>query len=175
MRIAEFLEGWSSNDHREEYQCVLQTLSDGLETHLIDSDRLCKKNQYLCYKDRIVVPEARVEGCLQWAHLCSGHTGHHRSLDFFRDGFHPSLTLSKLRSWMQSIVDSCGCHASKQSDSRDRGLMSSLPILYCAKFLLYVDFIHGLPRIGGCDSCLVVICGFSRFTRAIPFNKKITG
>ena len=29
---------------------------------------------------------------------------------------------------MQTIVDACGCHASKQSDSRDRGLISSLPL-----------------------------------------------
>ena len=64
---------------------------------------------------------------------------------------------------------------SKQSDSRDRGLISSLPIPYCANSLLYVDFIHGLPRFGGYDSCLVVTCGLSRFTRVFPCSKKITG
>ena len=76
---------------------------------------------------------------------------------------------------MQSIVDSCDCHASKQRDSRDRGLVSSLPIPYCANSLLYADFIHGLPKFGGYDSCLVVTCGLTRFTRAFPCNKKITG
>ena len=76
---------------------------------------------------------------------------------------------------MQTIVDACGCHASKQSDSRDRGLISSLPIPYCANTLLYVDFIHGLPRFGGYDGCLVVTCGLSRFTRVFPCNEKITG
>ena len=76
---------------------------------------------------------------------------------------------------MLTIVDACGCHASKQSNSRDRGLILSLPILYCANSLLYVDFIHGLPRFGGYDSCLVVTCGLSRFTRVFPCNKKITG
>ena len=40
-----------------------------------------------------------------------------------------------------------------------QGLISSLPIPYCANSLLYVDFIHGLPRFGGYDSCLVVTCG----------------
>ena len=65
--------------------------------------------------------------------------------------------------------------ASKQSDSRDRGLISSLPIAYCASSLLYVDFIHGLPRFGGYDSCLVVTCGLSRFTRVFRCNKKIKG
>ena len=38
-----------------------------------------------------------------------------------------------------------------------------------------MDFIHGLPRFGGYDSCLVVTCGLSRFTGVFPCNKKITG
>ena len=76
---------------------------------------------------------------------------------------------------MQTIVDACGCHASKQSSSRDRGLISSLPIPYCTNSLLYVDFIRRLPRYGGYDSCLVVTCGLSRFTRVFPCNTKITG
>ena len=38
-----------------------------------------------------------------------------------------------------------------------------------------MDFIHGLPRFGVYDSCLVVTCGLSRFTPMFPCNKKITG
>ena len=38
-----------------------------------------------------------------------------------------------------------------------------------------MDFILGLPRFGGYDSCLVVTCGLSRFSRVFPCNKKITG
>ena len=71
---------------------------------------------------------------------------------------------------MQTILDACGCHASKQSDSRDRQLISSLPIPYCTNSLLYVDFMHGLPRFGGYNSCLVVTCGLSRFTRVFACN-----
>ena len=76
---------------------------------------------------------------------------------------------------MQSIDNSCGCHASKQSDSRDRRLVFSLPIPYCANSLLYVDFIHGLPTDGGYDSCLAVTCLLTCFTRAFPCKEKITG
>ena len=65
---------------------------------------------------------------------------------------------------MQNIVDASGCHASKQDDSRDTGLISRFTIPYCTKSLLYVDFIHSLPRGGGYDSCRVVTCGLSRFT-----------
>ena len=53
--------------------------------------------------------------------------------------------------------------------------VSSLPIPYCANSLLYVDFIHGLPKFGGYDSCLVVTCGLTRFICALPCNEKLTG
>ena len=76
---------------------------------------------------------------------------------------------------MQSIVNSCACDTSKQSDSRDWAMVSSLPIPCCANSLLYVDFIHGLPQFGGYDSCLVVTCGLAHFSPAFPFNKRITG
>ena len=76
---------------------------------------------------------------------------------------------------MQTIVDACGCHASKQSDSKDRGLISSLPIRCCTNSLLYLDFIHALPCVSRYDSCLVVTCGLSCFTRVFPCTKKITG
>ena len=175
MRTAGVLQGWSLRDYHAEYKCLLNSLSDGLEARLIDGDRWYKDNQYLYYEDRIVLPEARLCGCLQWAHLSSGHTGCNRSVDFFRERFNSPLSCAELRARMQSIVDSCGCHASKQSDSRDRGLVSSLPIPYWANSLLYVDFIHSLPKFGGYDSCLVVTCGLTRFTRACPCSKKITG
>ena len=118
------------------------------------------------------MPEARLDACLQWSHLSSGHTGANRSVDFFRECFYSSLILTELRSRMQTIVYACGCHASKQSDSRDRGLISSLPIPHCANSLLYPDFIHGLPRLGGYGRCLVATRGLSRFTRVFPCNKK---
>ena len=175
MRTAGILEGWSLTDYQSEYKEILQTLSTGLGTRVIDGHQWYKSNQYLFYEDRMVVPEARLDECLQWSHLSSGHTGANRSVDFFRECFYSSLTLTELRSRMQTIVDACGSHTSKQSDSRDSCLISSLPILYCANSLLYVDFIHGLPRFGGYDSCLVVTCGLSRFTRVLPCNKKITG
>ena len=172
MRTAGVLEGWSLRDYHAEYKCVLNSLSDGLEARVIDSDRWYKGNQYLYFEDRRVVPEARLDGSLQWAHLSSGHTGCNRSVDVFREQFYSGLTCAELRACMQSMVDSCGCHASKQSDSRDRGLVSSLPIPYCANSLLYEDFIHGLPKFGGYDSCLVVTCGLTRFTCAFPCYKK---
>ena len=121
------------------------------------------------------MPEAILDGCLRWAHLILGHTGCDRSGECFRESFCVRLTCPELRARIQPIVDSCGCHASKQSNSRDRGLVSGLPIPYCANSLLYVDFIHSLPILGGYDNCLVVTCGPQRFTRNCSCNKKITG
>ena len=174
MRTAGILEGRSLTDYQSEYKDILQTLSTGLEPLVIDGHQWYKNNQYLFYEDRLVVPEARLDGCLRWYHLSSGHTCVNRSVDFFRDRFYSSCTVTELRSRMQTIVDASGCHASKQSNSRDRGVISSLPIPYCANSLLYVDFIHGLPRFGGHDICLAGTCGLSRFTHVFPCNKKIT-
>ena len=175
MWTAGILEGWCLTDYQSEYKELLQNLSTGLKPRVIDGHQWYINNQYLLYEELKVVPEARLDGCLQWSHLSSGHTGAHRSVDFFSECFYPSLTLTELRSQMQTIVDACGCHASKQSNSRDRGLICRQPIPYCTNSLLYVDFLHGLPCFGGYDSCLVVTCGLSRFTRVFPCNKKITG
>ena len=43
------------------------------------------------------MPEAQLDGCLQWSHLSSGHTGANRSVDFFCECFYSSLTLTELR------------------------------------------------------------------------------
>ena len=175
MRNAGILEAGSLTDYQSEYKEILQNLSTGLEPRVIDGHQWYQNHQYLFYEDRIVLPEARLDGCPQWSHFSSGHTGANRSVDFFGECFYSGLTLTELRFRMQTIVDACGRHASKESDSRDRGLISSSPIPYCINSLLYVDFIHGLPRFGGYNSCLVVTCGLSRFTRVFPCNKKITG
>ena len=175
MRTAGVVEGWSLRDYHAEYKFVLNSPSDGLEARLIDGDRWYNNNQYLYYEDPLVVPEAQLDGCLQLAHLSSGHTRCNRSAYFLGERFYSQPACAERRARMQSILDSCGCHASKQSDSRDRGLVCSRPIPYCANSLLYVGFIHGLPKFGGYVSCLVVTCGLTRFNRAFPCNKKITG
>ena len=69
MRTGGVLESWTLRDYHAEYKCVLNSLSDGPEARLIDGDRWYKDNRYLYYEDRIVVPEVRLDGCLQWAHL----------------------------------------------------------------------------------------------------------
>ena len=69
MHTAGVLEGWTLKDYHGEYKCILNSLSDGLEARLIDGDCCYKDNQYLYFEDRIVVPEAQLDGCLQWAHL----------------------------------------------------------------------------------------------------------
>ena len=116
-----------------------------------------------------------MDGCLQWGHLSLGHTGCNRSVEFSRERFHSLLTCVELRACMQPIMDSCGYHASKQSDSRDQKFVYKLAIPYCANSLLYLDFIQALLNFGGYDSCLVVTCALTRFTRAFPCNKSITG
>ena len=92
MRTAGVLEGCSRRDYQSEYQCVLDCLSDGLEARLMDGDHCYEDNQYLYFEDSIVVPEARLESCLQWADLPSGHTWGDRSVECFRERFYSGLT-----------------------------------------------------------------------------------
>ena len=49
-----------------------------------------------------------------------------------------------------------------------------MPIPYCANSLLYVAFIHGLPRFGGYYSCFVVTCGPAPFPSVFLSGKKMT-
>ena len=58
MRTDGILEGWSLTDYQSEYKEILETLSTGVETRVIDGHQWYKINQYLFYEDRIVVPEA---------------------------------------------------------------------------------------------------------------------
>ena len=101
MRTAGILEGWSLTDYQSQYKENLRTLSTGLEPRVIYGHQWYKNSQYLFYEDGIVVPEARLDECLQWSHLSSGHTGANRSVDFFRECFYSSRTLTELRSRMQ--------------------------------------------------------------------------
>ena len=141
-------------EYQAKYQCVLNCL----EARLIDGYRWCKDNQYLYYEDRIVVTEARLDGCLQWSHLTSWHTGCIRSVEFFREHFYSRLTCVELRARLQSIVDSCGCHARRQSESRDRGLVSSLPTTCCAN--LRCRWISSTVCLSS-----VVMCGMCAYQR----------
>ena len=100
MRTAGILQGWSLTDYQSEYKEVLQTLGTGLEPRVMDGHQWYKNNQYLFYEDRLVVPEAQLDGRLQWSHLSSGYTGANCSMDFLRECFYCSLTLTELRSRM---------------------------------------------------------------------------
>ena len=100
MQTARVLEGWSLTDYQPQHKEILQTLSTGFEPDVIDGQKWYKNKQYLLYEDRIVVPEARPDWCLQWSHLSSAHTGANRSVDFFRECFHSGLTLTELKSLM---------------------------------------------------------------------------
>ena len=96
------IEGWSLTDYPWKYKNILQILSTGLESRLIDGDKWYKDNHYLYFEDRIFVLESRIDGCLQWAH--TGHTGAHRSVELFGECFHSQLTLTELRSFFSQMV-----------------------------------------------------------------------
>ena len=109
MRTAGIHEGWSLTDYESQYKDILRSLSTCLEPRVIDGHQWYKSTQYLFYEDRIVVPEVRLDACLQWSHFSSGHTGANRSVAFLRECFYSGLTVRECRSRMQTIVDAFGC------------------------------------------------------------------
>ena len=65
MQTAGILQDWSLTVYQSEYKEILQTHSTGLKPCVIDGHQWYKNNQYLFYEDRTVLPEARLDGCLQ--------------------------------------------------------------------------------------------------------------
>ena len=65
MSTAAILQGWSLTYYQSEYKEILQIFSTGLEPRDVDGHQWYKNIQYLFYEDRIVVPEERLDGCLQ--------------------------------------------------------------------------------------------------------------
>ena len=104
MRTAGILEGWSVTDYQSEYKEIRQTLTTCLELRVIDGHQWYENNQYLFYEDRIVVPESRLDGFLQWSHISSDHTAANRSVDFFRECYYSG---SNPNSTEVSYADHC--------------------------------------------------------------------
>ena len=59
----------SLTECQSEFGNILETLNTGLESRLIDGDKLHKDNQHLYFEDWIVIPENCIYGCLQGAHI----------------------------------------------------------------------------------------------------------
>ena len=120
------------------------------------------------------MPSDRIPALLKWTHESSGHPGASGTLGLFKQLFHSTWTDDQLRKALQPVVDKCPCRSCNPGDIRDRGLYSTLPIPQCANSVVYVDY-GEMPKFGGYDFALVVTCGLTRFTRAFPCTKHITG
>ena len=64
---------------------------------MIDGDHWYKDDQHPYCEDRIVVPEAQMDGYLQWANLNSGHTGWNRAADVFTECSYSRLSCVEIR------------------------------------------------------------------------------
>ena len=96
-------------------------------------------------------------------------------MDFFRECFYSSLTLTELRSDCRPLLLLVAVMPASRAIVGIGDCFAAYP--YPILLTLFSTWIslHGLPRFGGWHSCLVVTCGLSRFTRVLPCNKKITG
>ena len=98
-----------------------------------------------------------------------GHVGGAESLQEFNKWFDITMGHKESVEMMQCVADACPCKGSRQSDSGDQGLYSSLPIPYSRNSLLYVDVVP-MKKSGGYNSVLVVTCP----NLVYPFSTKCT-
>ena len=111
---------------------------------------------------------------LKWIHESGGHVGPDRTLKLFKKWLHSTWSDDQLRKIHQPILDKCPCRYCKRGDIRDRGTYSTFPIPHYADIVLYVDH-REMPNFWGYDLALVVTCGLTRFKKAFPCTKHITG
>ena len=84
------------------------------------------------------MPEAQLDGYLQWAPLSSGHTGSQRWNEFFGELFYSRQTLCELGSRLQSIVDSVISWGIWASQKLSGGTLQDLIELQHPKILGYL-------------------------------------
>ena len=174
MTMIRPLDGLQQVEYPKEFGDIYKRLENGLEPVLVNHEQWKRDKTYLWHEDRIVVPSDRILPLLKWIHESSGHVGANSTLRLFKQWFHSTWTDDQLRKTLQPIVDKCPCRSCKPGDIRDRGLFLTLPIPHCANSVLHVDYTD-MPKFGGYDVALVVICGLTRFTRVFPCTSHITG
>ena len=174
MTMIRPLDGLQQVGYVKEFGDIYKRLEKRLEPALVNQKQWKREKIYLCHEDRIVVPSDRIPALLKWTHESSGHVQANRTLKLFKQWFHSTWTDNQLRKTLQPILDKSPWKSCKPADIRDRGHHSTLPIPHCANSVLYVDYTE-IPKFGGYDFALLVTCGLTRFTRAFPCTKHITG
>jgi hypothetical protein len=170
--LANLFENASPSELANEFSAELEAVKEKM-TVLIDGKQWSRVSGVLYCEDRRAVPKERVLPLLVWLHNNHGHPEINRLLPIFKRLFYSKLTDTKLKE--QFASHRCVCAKAKQNNPSDRGLLRALPIPYMANSVLYVDFIDGMPKYGGYDFVMIVVCGFSRYTQAWPLSKKSDG
>ena len=147
---------------------------------MVDGKLYCRNNDELFVEGKRVIPDARLNDALKWAHSTNGHPGAERTAMFFLRNFHTNLTRKELLNRCKQLTDICEiCIRAKPSSQVDRGTISHLPIPQIANDTIYVEFIsmdpcqteHG-PTF---NYVLTIVDSLTRFVQFVPCCKSITG
>ena len=80
--------------------------------------------------------------------------------------------MEKLRQLATAVVSTCRvCQAVKPRRGRGPGTLDYFPIPPDIFQSLCIDFLE-LPKSGGCDYVMIIVCRLSGYIVAIPFTKE---
>jgi hypothetical protein len=140
--------------------------------------KLVKRDSLWYYgsSDRIAVPCATtIRQTIMRAyhdHPASGHFGVAKTYDTVAERFwweHMKRTVEGY------VAGREACTCSKSSTQKRPGLMHPMPIPKRVGEVITMDLLTGLPQCEGHDAVVVFVCKLSKFIKAVPISKSITG
>ena len=122
-----------------------------------------------------VIPEKFLRKTISCCHDVNGHPGVEHTILFFSKNFWSPISKGKLIEMARELTDACEvCLKSKPSTSRDRGMISSLPIPQIANDILYIDFI-AMDSHNEFNYVLTMVDSLTKFVKFVPCSKSISG
>ena len=98
-------------------------------------------------------------------HPTAGHPGRSKTIQLIQRDFF----WRKSKAFIQDYISSCmRCARNKTPRRKPHGLLQPLPVADRPWSSLSMDYIEQLPRSGGFDAILVVVCRFTKMSIFIP-------
>ena len=174
MSKVDIVHTWKWWDFHPEHP-DLKGLKDGESIYVKEQLAMFSRQGSLLLREgAVVVPQHKLEPFLGWLHKLNGHPGAEKLLYLFQTKFYTSLSSSQLLLTIKNLPPCIPCTLSKQNTAADRTVQGGLFVPRMVNSIVYVDFTE-VDRCDDHDYILVITCGLTRFCRAFPCTKNITG
>ena len=163
---------WKWWDYAEEYP-QLKALKD-TEFAFDEKAMFTRQGSLLLREGVMVVPRQHLERTLGWLHKMNGHPGAEKLLYYFIQKFYSPLPAAQVLQVIRNLPPCVSCLLSKQNTQSDRSLQGALHIPQLVNTTVYIDFTE-VDSYDRHDYILVITDGLTRFCRAFPCTRHITG